>query len=101
MSYKVVWRPSSEVTYFDEIDFIYRKWNNKEVQKFQELVFENLSRLSENPEIGLYNKDLKYYSFLLSKQTTLYYDFDKENKIIELYLFWNNQKNPEDLAKLL
>jgi hypothetical protein len=101
MSYSFNWQPIAEYTYYAEIDFILLKWNKKEVQKFKDLVDENLLRLSQNLSIGIYKKDLKTYSILISKQTTLYYDFDENTKIIDLYVFWNNSKNPVDLIKLL
>lgn len=101
MSYSFRWQPIAEYTYYAEIDFILLKWNIREAQKFKELVDENLVRLSENPLIGIYNNSLKSYSILISKQTTLYYGFDENTKIIDLYVFWNNSKNPADLIKLL
>ncbi len=101
MSYKILWQLNSEITYSDEIDYIYLKWNHKEVEKFQELVIENLKRLSINPLIGKYDSNLKLYLFLISKQTTLYYSINQDTKIVDLHVFWNNQKNPDDLTKLL
>ena len=101
MSYSFKWQPIAGYTYFAEIDYILLKWNEKEVQKFKDLVDENLLRLSNNPLIGIYNNELKIYSILISKQTTLFYDFDENTKIIDLYVFWNNSKNPVDLIKLL
>jgi hypothetical protein len=101
MSYKVIWQLSSEITYLEEIDYIYSKWNHKEVEKFQELVLENLNRLSINPLLGKYDSNLKLYFFVISKQTTLYYSIYQEAKIVDLHVFWNNQKNPEELNKLL
>jgi plasmid stabilization system protein ParE len=101
MSYSFRWQPISEYTYYEEIDFILLKWNTKEAQKFKNLVDENLLRLTNNPLIGIYNNELKVYSILISKQTTLYYGFDENTEIIDLYVFWNNLKNPVDLIKLL
>jgi plasmid stabilization system protein ParE len=101
MSYSIRWQPISEYTYYEEIDFILLKWNVKEAQKFKDLVDENLLRLSNNPFIGKCPNKLKIYSILISKQTTLYYGFDESTKIIDLYVFWNNSKNPDDLLKLL
>lgn len=101
MSYSFKWQPISECTYYEEIDFILLKWNLKEAQRFKDLVDENLLRLSSNPFIGIYNNELKTYSILISKQTTLFYGFDEDTKIIDLYVFWNNSKNPNDLIKLL
>lgn len=101
MSYKYNWQPNSDITFKEELDFIIRKWNFKEAQKFQELVYENLERLAINPEIGKYNPELDLYSLAISKQTTLYYYFDTQVEIIDLHVFWNNAKNPNDLTKLL
>lgn len=101
MSYTIIWQPTALNTYIEEVDFIFLKWNFKEVQKFQDLVIENLERLSKNPEIGIFYNKFKTYSLVLSKQTTLYYNFNSNTKIIELNLFWNNSKNPDDLTKLL
>ena len=101
MSYNLIWQPNSESTYYEEIDFIFLKWNSQEVQRFQDLVEENLERLCLNPKIGIYRNDLKMYSIVVSKQTTLYYDFNPQKRIIDLHAFWNNSKNPTDLSKLL
>ena len=101
MSYSLIWQPNSESTYYEEIDFIFLKWNSQEVQKFQDLVEENLERLCLNPKIGIYRNDLKMYSIVVSMQTTLYYSFNVVSEVIELHLFWNNSKSLTDLTKLL
>ena len=91
--YIIIWQPNAVFTYNDEIDFIFRKWNDFEVQKFQDLVNDNLNRLAISPLIGNYNSIYKNYSIVISKQTTLYYNFEEQSKVIDLYLFWNNLKN--------
>ena len=101
MSYTIIWQPTALNTYVEEIDFVFFKWNFKEVEKFQILVEANLERLAKKPTIGIYKKELKLYMLVLSKQTTLFYSINSIAKIIELNLFWNNSKNPDDLTKLL
>lgn len=101
MNYIINWDSTSLNTYIEEAEFVLLKWNIKEVQKFQDLVHENLLRLSLDPSIGIFKKDLKIYSIVISKQTTLYYNFNEKTKIIDLYVFWNNLRNPDDLTKLL
>lgn len=101
MIYKINWDNIAIETFVDESDFILLKWNFKEVEKFKILVVANLLRLSKNPEIGSFDKKNELYSLVISKQTTLFYSFDEKEKIIALHVFWNNQKNPEDLKKLL
>jgi hypothetical protein len=101
MNHIIFWNKSAHTTYFNELDFIFLKWNEKEVFKFEELVEIEINRLKINPFIGIYNENLGIYSLVISKQTTLYYRLDKVTNNVELIVFWNNQKNPKDLMKLL
>lgn len=101
MDYKLKWSSTSVDSYLEEAEFILSKWNSKEVEKFGILVEENLQRLAKNPNLGIYNKSNNVYSFVISKQTTLYYSFNIQAKEINLHIFWNNLKNPENLPKLL
>ena len=100
MSYHLDWTFSALNSYYEEIEFIYLKWNQNEVLNFEKLVEKELERLSENPTLGKINFK-NNYSIAISKQTTLIYRINDKVKSIELLLFWNNLKNPEDLNKLL
>ena len=53
MNYKIDWTFSALNSYEEEIDFIYLKWNLKEVLKFEKLVILELERLSKNPTLGI------------------------------------------------
>ena len=100
MIYTVEWTDLAKETYFDEIGFIYLKWNSKEVIKFENLVEKEINRIVKNPLIG----KLEFgncYVITISKQTTLFYRTKNETKSVELILFWNNLKNPNELSKLL
>lgn len=99
MGYKIKWIHYSSITYLNEIDFIYLKWNQNETKKFIFLGDENLKRIAQNPFIGQPIKSI--YKVVISKQTTLYYKVIESEKRIDLLIFWNNQKNPADLIKLL
>ena len=100
MNYKILWTNLALNSYDEEIDYIFFKWNLKEVLKFESLVTEEIKRISINPFIGkpYYNQTC---SLSISKQTTLIYRINKDSKVIELLVFWNNQKNPAALNKLL
>jgi plasmid stabilization system protein ParE len=99
--FTIVWQPNAEITFEEEMDFILKKWNYNEVQNFKDLTYKYLSQLALNPRLGNFKAEFKIFSFVISKQTTLYYDFDENSKIIDLHFFWNNLKNPNDLKKLL
>lgn len=99
--FAIVWQLNAEITLEEEMDFILKKWNFKEVQNFKDLVYKQLSQLEVNPRLGNFKPELQIFSLVISKQTTLYYDFDEDSKIIDLHFFWNNLKKPDDLNKLL
>lgn len=99
MSYRIIWTNLALSSHEEEIDYIFFKWNLKEVIKFENLVTIELNRLVQNPNIGKFKTDK--FSLTISKQTTLFYRINEKQKSIELLLFWNNQKNPEELNKLL
>lgn len=93
MEYKIVWIPLAIETYMEEIDFIYLKWNQKEVDDFVMLVDDNLKRLSINPLIGQIHKNV--YKIVISKQTSLFYRIIEKDNKVELVYFWNNKKDSQ------
>ncbi|HQE35214.1 MAG TPA: hypothetical protein PLO52_08360 [Flavobacterium alvei] len=101
MIYRIEWKSIATRTYFGEINFILSKWNEAEVQKFEDLVYDFLEIVSKNPKTGIYKPKNNCYSLVISKQTTLYYKIIEDKSQIDLILFWNNKQNPDDLIKLL
>lgn len=47
MSFHIDWTFSALNSYYEEIEFIYFKWNQKEVLKFEKLIENELERLSK------------------------------------------------------
>ena len=101
MIYKIEWKTIAIFSYFNKLDFILSKWNEIEVQKFEDLVYDFLETLSKTPEIGVFNPEINCFSIVISKQTTLYYKIIEDKSQIDLILFWNNSKSPDGLTKLL
>ncbi len=97
----VFWTPLADITFDDEIDFILLKWNAKEAEKFIDLVDDFEKALSSNPYMGKISERGKIRMFVLSKQTTFFYEVFEDKKRIDLQLFWNNSKNPKELEKYL
>jgi plasmid stabilization system protein ParE len=99
--YSIHWSKLAEITFSEEMDFIFEKWNQKEVDKFGLLVQNCLQSISENPKIGKNESENQVYSFVISKQTTIYFKISEIELRIDLILFWNNKKNPILLDKYL
>lgn len=99
--YDVFWTDLAEESYSNELDFINTKWNLSEVVKFMDLVDEFVNKLELGIIVGKISKKTNIRSFVISKQTTLFFDVFEDSKEIELLLFWNNKGNPLELKKLL
>lgn len=97
----VIWGKKAKYSYFDELDFILKKWNQQEVDKFIILVNEFIKTLEEGVLKGKVSSRTDMRSYVISEQTTVFFDINEQTKTIELLLFWNNAKNPKTLKKLL
>ncbi|WP_240915481.1 hypothetical protein [Polaribacter sp. 20A6] len=98
---EIIWGEKAKQSYFDELDRIYKLHSSKEVENFIILVDKIIYNLSTNLLQGKISKSTKINSFVISKQTTLYFDINKEKSRIELLLFWRNKEDPKKLSKLL
>jgi hypothetical protein len=99
--YHIYWTSLAEDFFVRELDFILLKWNNKEVMKFIDLVDDFIYKLSTGVITGKVSKKTLISSFLISKQTTIFFEVIEESRRINLLLFWNNKRDPKKLEKLL
>ncbi len=97
----VIWSTYAKHSFSDELDFIFLKWNLKEVKKFIELVETIIHELSSGTLQGKVSKKTQIRSIVISKQTTLFFDVNTSEHTIQLLLFWNNQKDPKKLRFML
>ena len=97
----VIWTPSAELSYAKELEKISEKWTITEVINFMDLVDTSIEKLESGIIQGKISTKVNMRSFVISKQTTLYFDVFKDLKTIELLLFWNNKDNPKKLKKVL
>jgi plasmid stabilization system protein ParE len=101
MTYKVYWTSHATLTYAEEIEFIFEKWNLKEVEKFILLIDDFIRKISTFPFIGRKFIKRDIYSFVVSKQTTVFYKLRPDEQRIDLLFFHNNKRNPDYLMKVL
>ena len=101
MAFIVTWTRYAKVSYFEEINYIDRKWTSREVEGFILLVEDLIQHLSSGVLQGKRHSNDQVYSVVISKQTTLFFKKYIQENTITLLLFWNNQRNPRKLEKLL
>jgi len=97
----VKWTNLAEISYENELNFIAEKWTINEVIKFMDLTDNFIKTLEKGVLIGKISFKTKIHSFVISKQTTLFFDYQLDKKTIELLLFWNNSQDPKKLKELL
>ena len=97
----VIWTPTAELSYSQELEEINKKWTMTEIINFIDLVDDFVKKLESGIIEGKVSKKSNLRSFVISKQTTLYFDYFEDSKKIELLLFWNNHKDPKSLKRIL
>ncbi|AXG71979.1 hypothetical protein KORDIASMS9_04237 [Kordia sp. SMS9] len=97
----VIWTPTAELSYAKELDKINKKWSVNEIMDFMNLVDDFVKKLESGIIEGKVSQKTNLRSFVISKQTTLYFDAFEDTQTIELLLFWNNKDNPKELKEFL
>jgi len=95
----VIWTPSAELSYAEELKKISEKWTITEIINFMDLVDSFIDKLESGILQGKVSSKTNMRSFVISKQTTLYFDVFEDIQTIELLLFWSNNENPKKLKK--
>ena len=98
---EVIWGEKAKYSYFDELERIDKFHSPKEIGDFINLVDEIIVDLKTEVLQVKPSEKTGIHSFVISKQTTLFFDIDKKNSRIELLLFWRNKEDPKKLVKLL
>ena len=97
----VIWLQNAEQSYSNELENILNKWTVTEVVNFIDLVDDFIKKLESGILQGRVFAKKTMRSFVISKQTTVYFDVFEDIQTIELLLFWNNKDNPKKLKNLL
>lgn len=97
----VIWTPTAELSYAKELDKISKKWSINEIIDFMNLVDDFVKKLESGIIEGKISQKTNLRSFVISRQTTLYFDVFVDTQTIELLLFWNNKDNPKTLKEFL
>lgn len=98
---EVIWGEKAKHSYFKEIDRIAAYHSKKEVGNFINLVDDIIFNLKTNVLVGKVSQKTNINSFVISKQTTLFFDINKEKSRLEILLFWRNKEDPKKLINFL
>ncbi|MFK7833983.1 MAG: hypothetical protein AB8B52_11945 [Winogradskyella sp.] len=91
----------AELTFAKTLEFISEKWSISEVNNFIDLVDDFVQKIESGIIKGKISQTTNMRFFVISKQTTLFFDVHDDIKTVELLLFWNNKENPKKLGDFL
>ncbi len=98
--YKIVHSSIAEKTFVQNISYLEKNGSSKEIKNFINKTYEVVNLLKKDPYIfpkWEFNSSVR--KVVLLKQITLFYSIGKN--IVQIHLFWNNYRNPNDLKLLL
>lgn len=89
---EIVWTFQAHNSYWDNIDYLVRYWNNVVADNFEDETLRVFEIIQKNPNIGQYDEAFDCDKLLIVKQIYLLYEI-KDNKLI-LLNFWDNRQKP-------
>ena len=90
------WSKTAQNDYWDNIDFLLKRWTEREANHFIDEVEQVLHILKQGKVIFKPTGYRNTYQITVVKQITLYYHINKNNDI-ELLRFFNITKTPKNL----
>ena len=98
MPVKISWSPEADETFSQNIDYLFKEWSEKEVEKFINQTQQVIHRIQIFPESypeGIKNN--KYRKARLNKYTIMFYRYYKSKGAIVIITFWNVKQDPNKL----
>jgi hypothetical protein len=97
MSYQIITTAESELTFYENLDYLAKEWDDKVTDHFIDRVDNVIQKIKQNPFLfpphGYENNVRKA---IINKRIILYYRII-DDAIIELLVFWNTARDPNDL----
>jgi plasmid stabilization system protein ParE len=100
MSYDIIWSPEARTSYLNILIYLDEQWSYSELETFENHTEKVLHLIRHFPEIYEYSSESDTHRCVLTEQITLFYRVKNESETVELLVFWDNRRNPDDLETL-
>lgn len=99
---KINWTPKALDSYLSNIEYLQKRWTEREIKNFVAVVEKKIKTLSGHPEIGSpkNKKQQNIRHTVIHKRVSLIYQYKPLKKEIDLLLFWNTYQNPKKLRSI-
>lgn len=103
MAYEITWLDEARISLDAEMEYVYAEFGRHTLEKVYNDMMKRVSQLQNFPRIGIRCEDLDYHGYemrlLNMKKVSIVYAI-VYNTIQILYV-WNNQQDPNRLARVL
>jgi len=96
MALKARWTTEAEETFNAVIEYLENKWTDIEVRSFVQKSNKIIRQIEKNPYQFKSSSFNKIRIAFITKYNSLIYGVNEQDGIIELYLFWDNRKDPQE-----
>jgi plasmid stabilization system protein ParE len=93
MAYKIRWTKEANETFDKIIEYLENRWTGREIVNFINKTNQILKQISEHPEMFKSSSKMKIRMGIITKQTSIFYQIDIQNKTIVLLSFWDNRQD--------
>ncbi len=97
MALVVRWTKEAEDTFDEIIEYLEENWSEKEIQNFVRTVQKVIGQIEKNPYQFKASRYQEIRKAFITKHNSLFYYVNEADKVIELYAFWDNRQNPQEL----
>jgi len=96
MVYEIIWTPAAKHTFFKILEYLEKNWSEREIDNFIHRTEEIIQIISEKPSLFQYSHKSNTHRCVLSSQVSLFYRVNTTEQHIELLIFWDNRRDPDD-----
>ncbi|MBR4912642.1 MAG: type II toxin-antitoxin system RelE/ParE family toxin [Bacteroidales bacterium] len=103
MRYKIIWLDEARLSLDAEMEYVYAEFGQQTLVNVYNDLMERVFQLQTFPRIGIRCEDLDYHGYeirlLNMKKVTVVYAI--VSKTVQILYIWNNQQDPNRLARML
>lgn len=93
MAYKIIWSPEAVKTFDEIVNYIAKKFTDKEVVSFINTVNRRLLAMTQFPKVSRLMSPSKRRKAVIHKRTILFYKIRERKKEVELLSFFDTRRN--------
>ncbi len=93
--YKIIWTTQARNELSDKLEYLTKKWSDKEMKALALSVERNISLLTSNPFVFLKTNKKDVFKAIVMRKNSLYYLINESQQEIVILSFFNHKRKPK------